>query len=205
MQIDNALIEIRGGHEIPILDGSAKRIFDLLAQVGRVDQGEPRRFFRVLKKVEFRKGPVSITISPSDDFAVSFTLELPHYGQQRWDGIVTPNGFASEITFARTYGLLKQILVPLILGKMRLVPLLRGASLNNAVVIAGRGVLNRHGLRCPDEFVRHRVLDLVGDMMLAGAPLIGKVEAVCTGHIHNRTLLTQLFNTPDAWREEFLE
>lgn len=197
-QIDNALIEI-DGEEVPILDGSALPFVHMIDEAGVETAPEPRRFIRVLKPVRIEDGVSVIEILPADGFFIDFTLALPKIGLQHWQGRIAPETLKESIMPSRTFGRLREAWPAILLGKARLLPLLRGVSLDNALAIVGKGVLNRGGLRSPDEFVRHRVLDLIGDLALAGAPLLGKVHAVRTGHRYNLALLEKLIPRRDAW------
>ncbi|MEQ8267718.1 MAG: UDP-3-O-acyl-N-acetylglucosamine deacetylase [Parvibaculum sp.] len=194
LQIDNALVEM-DGQEVPILDGSAAPIVSALEKAGRSELDVPRRFHTIEKTVELDDGRISLRIDPHPTFAIDFTLELPYWGTQRWSGDVSPESFRRDIAKSRTYGILSVIWPALILGKLRLIPLVRGASLDNALLMYKDRVLNKGGLHTPDEFLRHRILDLVGDLMLAGAPIVGKVTAFCSTHKHNRTLLAKIEET----------
>ncbi len=197
-QIDNALIEV-DGEELPILDGSALPFVKMIDEAGIEAASEPRRFIRVLKPVRIEDGVSMIEIVPADGFFVDFTLALPKIGLQRWQGRIEPETLKQSVMPSRTYGRLREAWPAILLGKARLLPLLRGVSLDNALAIVGKGVLNKGGLRSPDEFVRHRVLDLIGDLTLAGAPLLGQVRAVRTGHRLNLALLKKLMPERDAW------
>ncbi len=197
-QIDNALIEI-DGEEVPILDGSALPLVNMIEEAGVAAASEPRRFIRVLKPVRIEDGVSTIEIVPADGFFIDFTLALPNIGLQRWQGRIKPETLKQSVMPSRTFGRLREAWPAILLGKLRLLPLLRGVSLDNALAIVGKGVLNKGGLRSPDEFVRHRVLDLIGDLALAGAPLLGRVRAVRTGHRLNLALLEKLMPERDAW------
>lgn len=191
LEIDNATIEM-DGQEVPIMDGSARPIVDALALGGIEEQDAPRRFRKVTEAMTLTDDRISLTVEPHHTLAVDYALELPYWGTQRWSGDVSPASFREQICFARTYGILSVIWPALILGKLRLIPLVRGASLSNALLMYKDGVLNKGGLKTPDEFLRHRILDLVGDLALGGPPIIGKVTAFCSNHKHNRALLRAL-------------
>lgn len=197
-RIDNALIEVEGD-EIPILDGSAAPFVGLLEEAGVREQPEARRHLRVLETVEIREGERVIRLEPAEELSLDLTLVLPGFGRSNWRGAITPEVVRESIAEARTFGHLAQVGLPLILGKLRLIPYLRGASLGSAVVLLNRFVLNRGGLRCDDEPVKHRVLDLVGDLALAGAPLQARVTAATAGHCFNTAILRKLFADETAW------
>jgi len=188
LEIDNAIVEM-DAQEVPIMDGSARPIVEALAKGGIREQGRPRHFRRITESITLTDERISLTIEPHPTFAVDYALELPYWNTQRWSGDMSPARFREEICFARTYGILSVIWPALILGKLRLIPLVRGASLGNALLMYKDRVLNEGGLKTPDEFLRHRILDLVGDLALGGGPIIGKVTAFCSNHKHNRALL----------------
>lgn len=188
LEIDNAIVEM-DGQEVPIMDGSARPIVEALAKGGIEEQDRPRAFRRIVEKITLNDERISLTIEPHSTFAIDYALELPYWNTQRWSGEMPPARFREEICFARTYGILSVIWPALILGKLRLIPLVRGASLSNALLMYKDRVLNEGGLKTPDEFLRHRILDLVGDLALGGGPIIGKVTAFCSNHKHNRALL----------------
>ncbi len=196
--IDNLVIEVEGD-EIPILDGSAAPFVELLARAGVRELDEVRRSLRVLQPVEIREGERLIRLEPAEKLSVDLTLVLPGFGRSTWRGSITPQVVRESIAEARTFGHLAQIGLPLVLGKLRLIPFLRGASFRSAVVLLNRFVLNRGGLRSEDELVKHRVLDLVGDLALAGAPLQARVTAATAGHCYNTAILRKLFASEGAW------
>lgn len=188
LEIDNAIVEM-DAQEVPIMDGSARPIVEALEGGGIQEQDRPRHFRKVSKSITLTDDRISLTIEPHPTFAIDYSLELPYWNTQRWSGEMPPARFREEICFARTYGILSVIWPALILGKLRLIPLVRGASLSNALLMYKDRVLNEGGLKSPDEFLRHRILDLVGDLALGGGPIVGKVTAFCSNHKHNRALL----------------
>ena len=191
LEIDNAIVDM-DAQEVPILDGSAAPIVEALMEGGIEEQEAPRQFRRVTERITLTDDRISLTIEPYPTFAIDYALELPYWNTQSWSGEMTPGRFRDEICFARTYGILSVIWPALILGKLRLIPLVRGASLGNALLMYKDRVLNKGGLKTPDEFLRHRILDLVGDLTLGGGPVIGKVTAFCSNHKHNRALLREI-------------
>ncbi len=188
LEIDNATV-LMDGQEVPIMDGSAAPLIEAIAAAGREEQDAPRSFRRIERPLTVTDDRISLSVEPADRFIIDYTLELPHWGTQNWVGEVTPASFRTDICYARTYGILSVIWPALILGKLRLIPLVRGASLGNALLMYKDRVLNKGGLKSPDEFLRHRIIDLVGDLSLGGGPIIGKVTAFCSNHKHNRALL----------------
>jgi UDP-3-O-[3-hydroxymyristoyl] N-acetylglucosamine deacetylase len=180
--IDNLFVDV-DGVEIPAADGSAKPFVALLASAGRAEQSAPRRPVVVPQPIHVGSGGRWIQIVPSDMFRISYTLDNDHpaIGTQALSWTPSERTFVEDFAPARTYGFLKD------LGVMRKNGLARGASLENAIGVGKRGVLN--GLRYRDEFVRHKVLDLVGDLALLGRPLVGHVIARNAGHAMNFELV----------------
>jgi len=192
--IDNAVIEI-DGPEVPIMDGSAAPFVFLIECAGTVSQNAPRRAIRVLKKISVGDGRKSVTLTPADAFSVSFEIDFESALISRQKlGVRLINGtFKTDIARARTFGFVHEV------DQMHKAGLARGGSLDNAIVVSGDTVLNVDGLRYSDEFVRHKILDCVGDLYLAGAPILGHVQAVQSGHALNHGLLAALFEDTSAW------
>ena len=195
--IDNALIEI-DGPEIPIMDGSAAPFVFLIECAGVVDQNVVRDVIRVLHPVESRTGDAFARLSPADGFSVAFEIdyESPVIGHQECAMALHNGAFKSEICRARTFGFAHEV------DALRARGLAQGGSLDNAVVVSGDAILNDGGLRYHDEFVRHKVLDSVGDLYLAGARLVGHFHGVRSGHALNHQLLRDFFADRTAWRRE---
>jgi UDP-3-O-[3-hydroxymyristoyl] N-acetylglucosamine deacetylase len=194
LEIDNAIVEF-DGPEVPVMDGSAAPFVFLLECAGIVEQDAPRRALKVLKPVSVGTPGKSATLMPDDGFAVSFAIDFESTAINRQEITVSPDpeSFKSDISRARTFGFLHEV------DQMRAAGLARGGSLDNAVVISGNQVLNQEGLRYRDEFVRHKVLDALGDLYLAGGPIIGHFHGVRSGHALNRLLMETLFADPTAW------
>ncbi len=192
--IDNALIEVNGP-EVPVMDGSAAPFIFLVECAGTVEQDMPRRRIRVLKPVVVEDGDKSASIVPGDGFGVDFDIDFASaaVSRQSIGFAMTAEAFKNEISRARTFGFLHEV------EAMRAAGLAKGGSLDNAVVVSGDKVMNEDGLRYDDEFVRHKVLDAVGDLYLAGVPLQGHFRGVCSGHAANNALLRALFADRDAW------
>jgi len=190
--VDNARIELNGP-EVPIMDGSSQPFVFLVDCAGVVDQDTPRRVIRVLKSISVDDG--AARLSPGShlslDFEIDFDNEL--VSKQTLSVGVVNGSFAKELARARTFGFLHEV------EALRAAGLAKGGSLDNAVVVSGDSVLNEGGLRYDDEFVRHKVLDAIGDLYLSGAPIIGNFQGVCSGHATNNALLHALFGDPDAW------
>jgi UDP-3-O-[3-hydroxymyristoyl] N-acetylglucosamine deacetylase len=197
--IDNALVEI-DGPEVPIMDGSAGPFVFLIECAGVVEQAAPRRVIRVLKAVAVEQGRAAARLVPGPCLSLNFEIDFANATVARQQialGLV--NGtFRKELAHARTFGFLDEV------EKLWAAGLARGGSLDNAVVIAGDRVLNQEGLRYDDEFVRHKALDAVGDLYLAGGPIVGTFSGVCSGHAINNRLLRALFADPAAWRFDTL-
>ncbi|HWB51140.1 MAG TPA: UDP-3-O-acyl-N-acetylglucosamine deacetylase [Stellaceae bacterium] len=192
--IDNAVVELDGG-EVPAMDGSAAPFLAVIDRIGTVAQNLPRRAIKVLKPVEISDGSVSAALLPDHGFSMSFEIafENPVIGSQDMVLGFEPDTFRSELSRARSFGMLDDV------ERLRAAGLVRGGSLENAVVVSGDRVLNRGGLRYADEFVRHKLLDAFGDLYLAGGPIIGHFRGRRSGHAHTRQLLAALFADRDAW------
>ena len=193
--IDNVLIEI-DGPEVPIMDGSSEPFVHGFQSSGVVEQKAARSILKILKPVEvFGESCERIALYPADDFSIDFEIDFNSSAvREKTLDVALVNGtFNHEISAARTFGFLEDV------DKMRAAGLGLGGSLDNVVIVDGENVLNSEGLRYEDEFVRHKILDCVGDVYLAGGPILGRIEAYKTGHYFNNKLLRQLFANPDAW------
>jgi UDP-3-O-[3-hydroxymyristoyl] N-acetylglucosamine deacetylase len=184
--IDNAHVDVGGG-EIPIMDGSAAPFAQLLSKVGVLIQKKPRKVLRIKKSISFSQDGKQITAEPYNGFYVDYTIDFPHpvIGRQRLALDVTPRSF-SQVAKARTFGFLRDVEMLQERG------LALGGSLNNAVVLDERGVLNQEGLRHGDEFVRHKLLDFIGDMAMLPSPLQGRFTVSCSGHALNNAFLRHI-------------
>jgi UDP-3-O-[3-hydroxymyristoyl] N-acetylglucosamine deacetylase len=190
--IDNVVIELNR-NEVPIMDGSAAPFLYLMQEAGVKRLSQPRRYIKILRPVQIAKGDKRIAIYPSDHFKVSYTISFDHpilRHQSRTERI-TEHSFAESIAPARTFGFLKEV------EWLRQNGLALGGSLDNAIVIGDAGVLN--ALRFEDEFVRHKILDAVGDLSLIGHPIVGHVVAHRAGHALHTALAAQLLEERDAW------
>jgi UDP-3-O-[3-hydroxymyristoyl] N-acetylglucosamine deacetylase len=194
--IDNLRVEI-DGPEVPIMDGSSSVFYELLMMAGSKTQGAARRRIRILERIEVRDGPKHATLSRSKGDVLTLRARIEyddqHIGVQQMAMRLAPGMFARDLAFARTYGFARDVEMLQSMG------LARGGSLENAVVIGDDGVMNPEGLRSEDEFVRHKMLDAVGDLMLAGAPIAGDYDAVQPGHGLNNKLVRALLASPSAW------
>jgi len=196
MGLDNALIDI-DGEEVPVMDGSAAPFVSLIEATGLVEQAAPRQVIKVLKRITVTQGDKIATLCPADDYTLSVDIDFAAatIGRQQTSLTVDPAAFKAEISRARTFGFEQEV------EAMRAAGLGRGGSLDNAVVIAsdGNGVLNKEGLRYDNEFVRHKLLDALGDLSLAGAPLLAHFRGTRCGHALNNQLLRALFADATAW------
>ncbi len=188
MGIDNALIEI-DGPEVPVMDGSSAPFVFLLECAGTVVQDAPRRAWKVVKPVSVENGAARAHLTPAKGFTVDFEIEFAAeaIGHQTCSFAVTPASFKAEIMRARTFGLIDD------LPKMRAMGLAQGGSLENAVVVNGAEILNEDGLRYHNEFVRHKALDAVGDLALAGLPMVGRYSGHRASHALNAALVRKAF------------
>lgn len=193
--IDNVTIEI-DGPEVPIMDGSAAPFVFLIECAGQVEQEANRMAIEVTKTITVENGKSWASLTPAPDFSVSFELNYENspIAQQNLSLGVYQASFKSDICRARSFGFLQDW------DKLRENGFALGASLDNAVVITGNQIMNDGGLRYDDEFVRHKILDCVGDLYLAGAPLIAHFTGVRSGHAINCALLKKLFEDKSAWR-----
>ena len=197
MNVDNVLVELDAA-EVPVLDGSSQAIVEAIDAVGLVQQSARRRYIRVLKPVRIDNGASWATFTPGADDAVRFDVEIdfptPAIGRQRWAGDMTPDAFRSRVMRARTFGFMRDV------ERLWAAGFALGSSLENSVVIDDDDrVVNPEGLRYADEFVAHKTLDAVGDLALAGAPIIGTFRSHRGGHAMNALALKALLADETAW------
>jgi UDP-3-O-[3-hydroxymyristoyl] N-acetylglucosamine deacetylase len=195
LEIDNAIVEL-DGPEVPVMDGSAAPFVFLIECAGVVEQVAPRRGIKVLKPVRVGVNGNAASLVPADSFRLSFAIDFASGAirQQEVSYDLDVENFKHEISRARTFGFLDEV------ERMRQAGLARGGSLENAVVISGDRILNKEGLRYDDEFVRHKVLDALGDLYLAGGAILGHFHGVRSGHALNHQLIEALFADSSAWR-----
>jgi len=193
-EIDNAIVEL-DGPEVPVMDGSAEPFLFLIERAGIVEQDAPRRAIKVLKPVRVSDDDCAAILEPDVGFSVSFEIDFSNQQVRRQDLALSIDSetFRSDLARARTFGFLEEV------ERLRAAGLARGGSLDNAVVVSDGKILNTGGLRYADEFVRHKALDAVGDLYLAGGPIIGHFHGVRSGHAMNRRLLEALFADRGAW------
>ncbi len=196
--IDNAYVELSAA-EVPIMDGSAGPFVFLLQSAGIAEQDAPKRFIRILREVEVREGDKWARFSPHDGFRLDFTVEFNHpaipAAQSSASVDFSTARYIKEVSRARTFGFMRD------LEYMRERNLGLGGSMDNAIVLDEFRVLNEDGLRYADEFVRHKILDAVGDLYLAGHPIIGAYTGFKSGHALNNKLVRALLAETSAWEE----
>jgi UDP-3-O-[3-hydroxymyristoyl] N-acetylglucosamine deacetylase len=196
--IDNAVVEVSGA-EVPIMDGSAGPFVFLLQSAGIDEQDAPKRFVRIRKTVEVRDGDKWARFDPFDGFKVNFELEFDHpifrKRAQRASMDFSTTSFLHEVSRARTFGFMRDI------ETLRSRNLALGGTLDNAIVLDDSGIVNEEGLRYEDEFVKHKILDAIGDLYLLGHSLIGEFSGFKSGHGLNNRLLRALSADTSAWEE----
>ncbi|MBI1776982.1 MAG: UDP-3-O-acyl-N-acetylglucosamine deacetylase [Proteobacteria bacterium] len=194
-EVDNAVVEV-DGPEVPIMDGSAAPFVFLIECAGKIEQNAPRRAVQILRQISAGNAERHARLSPALGMSVSFDIDFdsPAVAKQHCAVHLVNGTFKSEISRARTFGFLHE------LDQLRAAGLARGGSLDNAVVVAGDRVLNEEGLRYDDEFVRHKVLDCIGDLYLAGGPMLGHFHGHRSGHHLTHQALSQLFGDAANWR-----
>jgi UDP-3-O-[3-hydroxymyristoyl] N-acetylglucosamine deacetylase len=195
LEIDNAVVAI-DGPEAPIMDGSAAPFVRALEAAGRRPQAAPRQFLEILEPIEVRDGDKRARLLPADVFEMAFEIAFDDaaIGRQSLDLRLDRAAFRRELADCRTFGFRHEV------DALHAAGLARGGSLDNVVVIDGGAVLNAEGLRRPDEFVRHKMLDALGDLYLLGAPILGRYEGRYCGHALNNALARAVLAKPNAWR-----
>lgn len=193
--VDNCFIEL-DNIEIPIMDGSSEDFVDLLETAGLAEQKAARRSFRVLERVEFAQGDRRMSIEPSERYEIECLIDFPHpfIRNQSFHFVFENGSFGKEIASARTFGFTTEI------ETLRKANLALGGSLDNAIVLTPGGMLNETPLRFEDEFVRHKILDIIGDFALLGMPILGKITAEKSGHSVHAALMSKLLKTESAWK-----
>jgi UDP-3-O-[3-hydroxymyristoyl] N-acetylglucosamine deacetylase len=193
--IDNVIVEI-DADELPIMDGSSDHFVFMIESAGILEQNAGRRFIEILRKVDISEGDVSAFIAPSGDFSVRMEIAFDDavVAKQSCEFFADSNSFKIELSKARTFGFLKDV------ERLKQQGLIKGGSLDNAIVVSDDRVLNDGGLRYKDEFVRHKVLDSIGDLYLSGARIMGHFHGIKSGHSLNNQLLRKVFADKSAWR-----
>ncbi len=192
--VDNCFIEL-DNIEIPIMDGSSENWIELVEKTGITEQNAPRHILRILEKVEFEQGDRKMSIEPSDKYEIECLIDFPHpfINRQSYHFELKNGSFGREIASARTFGFTTEI------EMLRKANLALGGSLENAIVLTPEGMLNEHPLRFTNEFVRHKILDIIGDFALLGMPVLGKIKAQKSGHSVHASLMSKLLKTENAW------
>lgn len=192
MNIDNVIIEIDGG-EVPIMDGSALPFVEMINEAGIQIQAAAQRSIKILREVRYEEDGKWVSLKPSDvaSFEGMIDFDQPVIGQQKYSLSLLNGNFLHDIASARTFCFEKEV------EAMRAAGLARGGSLDNAIVLSETSVINEDGLRYDNEFIRHKLLDAIGDLYLAGAPIVGAYESFKAGHYMNNQLLHTLFADPD--------
>lgn len=194
--IDNAYIDVTAA-EIPIMDGSSAPFVFLIHSAGIQEQNAAKRFIRIKRKIKVTDGDRIASFKPYEGFKVTFSIDFDHPVFNTQNKIATldfsSTSYAKEVSRARTFGFTSEF------EKLQALNLARGASLDNVIAVDDYRILNEEGLRYEDEFVRHKILDAIGDLYLLGSSLIGEFSGHKSGHALNNKLLRQLQNEPDAW------
>ena len=197
--VDNAIVEL-DNLELPILDGSARPFVEMIHRAGIRKQRRARTYLRIRREFELREGDKFIAVYPADTYSVSYTINFPHpmIGKEEFRVDLSDGNYLEDIAPARTFGFVHEADV------LRQQGLIRGASTDNAIVLTRDGVMNPP-LRFNDEFVRHKVLDLIGDLALLGKQILGNVVADRAGHAMHTALVSRLLKDDSLWEETTLE
>lgn len=194
--IDNVIVELSAA-EVPIMDGSAAEFVFLLEAAGIVEQPAAKKFIKILREVRVEQEGKWASFTPYDGFKLNFEIEFDHpvFRDRGLTAAVefSTESFIEQVSRARTFGFMHEI------EYLRSVGLVRGGNLSNAVVVDRESILNEEGLRSEDEFVKHKILDAIGDLYLLGYSVIGEYRAVKSGHGLNNTLVRALLAAPDSW------
>lgn len=195
LRIDNLLVEL-SGPEIPICDGSSREFLAAIQQVGVVEQDQPRKYCYVTKPIYISEGDKQAYVVPYHGLRVTVTIEFPHpkIGKQKIDLDINEQSFTREIASARTFGFLKDV------EALKSKGLAKGGSLDNAIVLSDSGIMNPEGLRFEDEFVRHKALDALGDLVTLSMPLMGHVILYKAGHDLMNKLVKKIMVSTDSYK-----
>jgi len=194
LSIDNLFIEV-DAPEIPVMDGSAAPFVDMILGAGIVQQERPRSYLKIVRSIEVSDGDRHIAIHPASLPSITYTIDYDHplIRRQGWTYRWSQESFVHDIAPSRTFGFLREVEALWDAG------LGLGGSLQNTLILTEDGILNEGGLRFPDEFVRHKILDLIGDLALLGLPFIGEIVAVRSGHALHSRLVAQILESRDSW------
>ncbi|MBT4880138.1 MAG: UDP-3-O-acyl-N-acetylglucosamine deacetylase [Alphaproteobacteria bacterium] len=192
--IDNAYVDIDGS-EVPIMDGSSHPFVLLIECAGTLEQDAYRKYLKILKPMEISSDSAKVSLRPADSFSMTFEATLKRFWKntKKITFKNNPQHFKRDLSRARTIGFIDEV------ETLRKAGLALGGSLNNTVVFNGSEIMNKEGLRYDDEFVRHKALDALGDLYLAGGPVIGRFKGYCSGHTLNHLVLKDLFADNDAY------
>jgi UDP-3-O-[3-hydroxymyristoyl] N-acetylglucosamine deacetylase len=199
LSIDNALVEI-DTYEVPIMDGSAGPFTSMIKSAGIIDQESPKYFFIVKDAIELTEDGKSVELRPAETFKITCSIDFDHplVKKQSLSIDVSNQVFEHEICRARTFGFIQDI------EYLKRYGLAQGGSLDNAIVIDENEILNQEGLRYPDEFVRHKILDCIGDFSLLGMPILGHVILHKSGHAFNHAFLNKFLEQKSSWETQIL-
>jgi UDP-3-O-[3-hydroxymyristoyl] N-acetylglucosamine deacetylase len=192
--VDNAFVEL-DNFEVPILDGSGLPYIEAIHRVGIATLDAERKYIRITKSFALEENGKTIAIHPSDAFSIEYEIGFPHplIGHQKLEVEITPENYAEHVAPARTFGFYDEV------EKLQASGLVRGGSLENAIVLTENGMLNETSLRFPDEFVRHKILDLLGDFALIGQSVLGRIVANRAGHALHTRFVAELLDSADHW------
>lgn len=195
-RIDNLFIELEGP-EIPICDGSAKHFLDAILEAGMVEQEAPRKYFYIDQPIRVGNEEKHAYVKPYNGLRITCTIEFPHskIGHQTLDIDINEHSYTREIAAARTFGFLKDV------EALKAQGLIKGGSTDTAIVLDHHDIVNDEGLRFNDEFVRHKVLDACGDIVMLGRPMLGHLVLYKAGHDLMNTLVHKILSTPESYRE----
>ena len=193
--IDNATVEV-DGYEVPVMDGSSAPFIFLLNNIGIREQDKPKQFIVIKKSLKINDGERSICVYPSNELKISYTIDFPHplLRNQQYELCFSGKDFIRDISRARTFGFLKDAQI------LRDNGLAKGGSLDNAIVLDDFRIINEDGLRYKDEFVRHKILDFIGDIAILGHPIIGHFVVEKSGHSLNQFMLKKLIGTKRCYK-----
>ena len=195
LQIDNLIIEVYGS-ELPILDGSSKKYYDKILNTGIVSQEKNKKFIKILKNINFVNGSSKASLSPSkNNFELSYKLNYNHplIKKETYSIDINKKNYINEIASARTFGFIEEY------NKLKEAGLAKGASLDNCIVLNGKKILNKNGLRYKNEFIRHKILDAIGDLHLIGYSILGSFKGDKSGHKTNYELLKKVFSDKSSY------
>ncbi len=192
--VDNCFIEI-DNIELPIMDGSSEDFIDVIEKAGIVEQDAASHVLRILERVEYENAGRKMSIEPAENFEIDCVIDFPHpfIERQHFNFVFDNGSYGREVASARTFGFTHEI------EQLRKANLALGGSLDNAIVLTPDGMLNETPLRFDDEFVRHKILDIIGDLALLGMPVAGKITAEKSGHSIHAGLMSKLLKAEHAW------